>query len=133
MEDVDYQFTVPDHHDINKELEQLEVMDGQCTIGVHLAPDGNNEAAISHPRKKAEEWKAYITMGHLNKKDAWLATELTIMRSLLYPLPAITLTGKDCNYIMAPVLEAGLQNYTICKNYPQAVTYGPKEEGGLYQ
>jgi hypothetical protein len=53
------------------------------------------------------------------------------MKSLLYPLPALTLTEKDCNHIMAPVLEAGLQNSAICKNYLRAVTFGPKEEGGL--
>jgi hypothetical protein len=131
VDDIDYQFTVPDHNDVIQPLEQLEVHDGRCTLGVHLAPDGNNKAAISHLRRKAEEWRDYIKTGHLNKKDAWLATESTIMKSLLYPLPALTLTEKECNYILAPVLEAGLQSSAICKNYPRAVTYGPKEEGGL--
>jgi hypothetical protein len=131
VEDVDYEFTVPDHNDVEQVLEQLDVTEGRCTLGVHLAPDGNNSAAISHLRKNAEEWKAYITTGHLNKKDAWLATESTIVKSLLYPLPALTLTEKDCTYIMAPVLEAGLQNSAICKNYPRVVTFGPKEESGL--
>ena len=32
---------------------------------------------------------------------------------------------------MAPVLEAGLSRSSINRNFPRAVLYGPKEEGGL--
>jgi hypothetical protein len=69
-------------------------------------------------RQKAEEWSEYINSGHLNCQDAWLATETTIMKLLLYPLAALTLTEKDCKFIMAPVLDAGLQSSAICKNFP---------------
>jgi hypothetical protein len=130
-EDIEYQFTVPDCDNNIQHLELLDSSDGRCTLGVHLAPDGTNDSAIQHLRRKAEVWRDYIKTGHLTKKDAWLATETTIMRSLLYPLPALTLTEKECNHIIAPVLEAGLQSSSICKNYPRAVTYGPKEESGL--
>jgi hypothetical protein len=130
-DDIDYQFTVPDCDDNLQNLDMLDPSEGRCTLGVHLAPDGNNVSAIHHLRRKAEEWRDHIKTGHLNKRDAWLATETTIMRSLLYPLPALTLTEKECNHIMAPVLEAGLQSSAICKNYPRAATYGPKDESGL--
>lgn len=53
------------------------------------------------------------------------------MPSLEYPLPALTLTEKDCKYIMAPVIEAGLHSVAICKKFPRAVAYGPIEEGGI--
>jgi hypothetical protein len=131
VEDIVYEFTVTNHNDTTQRLNQLEVSEGRCTLGVFLAPDGNNSAAIQHLRQKSEEWGDYIKTGHLTKKDAWLATETTIMWSLLYPLPVLTLSEKECNYIMAPVLEARLQSSSICKNYPRAVTYGPKDEGGL--
>jgi hypothetical protein len=112
-------------------MEQLDCSMGKCTLGVHLAPDDNNKDAISHLRRKAETWQEYITTGHLNRQDACFVMETTIMRSLLYPLPALTLTEKECNHIIAQVLSAGLQNLAVCKNFPCAVTYGPKEEGGF--
>jgi hypothetical protein len=33
--------------------------------------------------------------------------ESTITKTLLYPLAALTITEKECNHIMAPVLDAG--------------------------
>jgi hypothetical protein len=131
VEEVDHQFSVSDHNNNTHNLEELKVSEGRCTLGVHLSPDGNNTEAIRHLRKKVEEWNKYINSGHLNRQDKWLAMESTIVRSLLYPLSTLTLSEKECNHIMAPVLEAGLQNSSICKNYPRAVTYGPTDESGF--
>jgi hypothetical protein len=60
-----------------------------------------------------------------------MATETTIIKTQLYPLAALTLTEKECNHIMALVLDDRLCSSTICKKFPHAVAYGPKEEGGL--
>jgi hypothetical protein len=67
-EDIDYQFTVPDCDNNIQHLELLDSSDGRCTLGVHLAPDGNNDSAIQHLRRKAEVWRDYIKTGHLTKK-----------------------------------------------------------------
>jgi hypothetical protein len=130
--DFDYDlFTVQDHNDNTQMMEKLDASIGKCTLGVHLAPDGNNSDAIRSLQGKAEEWSKYINSGHLNRKDAGLATESTIMKSLLYPLVALTLTEKECSHIIAPVLDADLQSSAVCKNFPRAATYEPKVEGGL--
>lgn len=129
--EIDFDFTVQDHNDQIQTMEKLDATVGKCTLGVHLAPDGNNVDAVRHLRRKAEEWSDYINTGHLNKTDAWLATESTILKSLLYPLAALTLTDKECSHIIAPVLDAGLRSSAVCKNFPRAATYGPKSEGGL--
>ena len=36
------------------------------TLGVRLAPDGNNEDEVKHLRGVAEKWKDHIRTGHLN-------------------------------------------------------------------
>jgi hypothetical protein len=64
-DDIDYEFTVCDHDDNCHVLRQLEADDGQCTLGVHLAPDRNNEATIQYLTIKATDWKELITTGHL--------------------------------------------------------------------
>ncbi len=120
-----------DHNNELQHMDQLDASVGKCTLGIHLAPDGNNNAAIQSLRAKSEEWSEYISSGHLNRQDVWLVTKTTILKSLLYPLAALTLTEKDCNHIIAPLLESGLQNSSICKNFPRAVAYGPRDEGGL--
>jgi hypothetical protein len=130
-DDIDFNFTVCDHNDERQPLDQLEADQGQCTLGVHLAPDGNNKAAVDYLMHKSEQWKDMINTGHLQRTDAWQALETTILKTLEYPLPALTLTEKECNRIIRPVLDAGLNKSAICKTFPKAVIHGPKEEGGL--
>jgi hypothetical protein len=65
-EEIDFDFTVPDHEDNIQPLDQLEVSDSKCTLGVYLAPDDNNKEAVRQLRLKSEEWCAYIKSGHLN-------------------------------------------------------------------
>ncbi len=128
---IQHNFTVKDANDEVKDLQMLSPSTGKCTLGVILAPDGNNEDAIEELRMKAETWKDMITVGHIDKMDAWNALDTTIMKSIQYPAPALTLTEKEWAYIMAPILEGGLPKASISRNFPRTVLYGPKEEGGL--
>ena len=82
-------------------------------------------------RQKAEEWKPNIQSGHLNRLEAWLALNSTIMKSLLYPLPALTLTEAQCTKIMAPVISAGLNCLGVSSKMPRKIVYGNKDEFGL--
>jgi hypothetical protein len=52
---IDYNFTVAYHSDTTQMLIQLEVIKGKCTLGVFLAPDGNNSDIIQYMQQKAEE------------------------------------------------------------------------------
>lgn len=131
VDEIDREFSVLDHAGIRQVLQSHGVDIGMETLGVILAPDGNNRDAISHMRKKATKWAALIQTGHLQPTDVHLATESRIMKSLEYPLLALTLTEKECSHIMAPVLDACLSKSHVCRKYPRALTYGPVEEMGL--
>lgn len=85
VENIDYSFTVLDHNDTLQIMEQLDTLIGKCTPGVHLVLVSNNSAAIQNLRKKSAEWSKFINSGHLNRTDAWLVTQSTIMKSLIYP------------------------------------------------
>jgi hypothetical protein len=131
IEDIDFEFTVYDQDDIHQTLTQLDPDNGQCTLGIHLAPDGNHKDAIKYLTTKAEEWKDLINTGHLQCKDAWQALEIMILKTLQYPLPALTLSELKCNRIIHPVLDAGLTKASICCKFPKAVIHGPTDKGGL--
>ena len=130
-EDIPHQFTVLDHSGTRCQLEKIEPDMGKETLGVILAPDGNNDHATEKLLEKSSTWRDYIITGHLKASEARLALDSTIMRTLSYPLPALTLTLKECNRIMKPVLDAGLAKTHVCRNFPHAVIYGPKKEKGL--
>ena len=131
VDEIDFHFTVKDHNNDIHPLRQFEANIGKETLGVILAPDGNNKEAIKELRSKSEIWKEQIQSGHIDNKAAWQAISTTIMKSIQYPLPALTLTRKECAHIIAPILEIGLPKASICRNFPRAVLFGPKKEGGM--
>ena len=131
MLDNDFQFSVKDHRGIRQILQQHEVDIGTETLGVILAPDGNNKAAVRKLRHIAEKWFALVKVGHLQPDETFLATNSRIMKSLSYCLPATTFSKKECDFILAPVLKASLARTHICSTFPRAVVFGPISELGL--
>jgi hypothetical protein len=73
-------------------LERLSVSDARRTLGVKLAPDGNDQSQFQKPLDSAKTWQEQIRAGHLLRKLAWESMTTTILRTLHYPLPATTLT-----------------------------------------
>ena len=101
------------------------------TLGVYLAPDGNTKTQRQTMRNTAVKFKDNIRVGNLEKSDAWQALNTTIMKSLQYPLPALTLSEAECKHIMDPVLEGALSAAGYNCNFPRAVVYGPIAGQGL--
>ena len=87
--------------------------------------DGNNVTQIDHMRRVADEWYEKVRVGHLTRFDAWTAFNTTIMKSLEYPLLALTLTDDECTKIMTPVLKAGWPNMGICRTMARSLVYAP--------
>jgi hypothetical protein len=67
----------------------------------------------------------------LSKHDTWHALHSTIFKTIEYPMVATTLTDKDWEYVMAPILMAGLPKAGIPRTFPRSVLYGPTERQGF--
>ena len=126
-----YEVTVRNADGIRIPLPRMESSEATMTLGVFLAPDGNNNAAVDHLRNKTEEWRDQIRSSHLQKYEAWYALTSTIWKSIEYPLPALTMTYKECAYIMAPAKEGGLSKSRICQKLPLEAVHGPLRYQGL--
>ena len=131
INEIDQELTVKDDKDETQKLTLVPPDRGKETLGVFLAPDGSNNEMIQELTDKATKWADLIRVGHLNRYDAKTATQTTIMKSLQYPLPALTLSKTQCRKIQNIVINAGLPKSGICRNYPRAALFGPKDEGGL--
>ena len=120
-----------DHNMESEEIEQLDVTEAKEMLGVFLAADGNNDVQVDKLREVAEEWNGKIYSRFLEKQDAWIALKTTVMKTIEYPLPALTLTEEESRRVMAPILEAGLRTSGICSRMARALVYGPKKFQGL--
>jgi hypothetical protein len=59
-------------------------------------------------RAVAAEWSDKLRMGHLTKMEAWTALNTRVMKTLLYAVPATSITSGQNAYIMAPILMSSL-------------------------
>ena len=61
------------------------------TLGVMLAPNDNNRSQVDSMRNISLKFGDRVRVGFIRGHDVFHALNNTVMRSLIYPLPAITL------------------------------------------
>ena len=112
-------------------LPYLEVGEAKEMVGVHLAPDGNQDKQVEELAKKAQRWASYIKSAHLGHEATWTALQTTIIKSIEYPLVACTLSKEECITVMTPILDAALPRANIAARFARASLYGPIQYQGL--
>ena len=112
-------------------IQQLPVSKGMKTLGVTLAPDGNNVDLATALEEKANTWADLILSGHLQKEEAWRVMQSTIIRGLEYPLIATKVTEAETDKIFSPLRQAALPQCGIVRTFPKAMTLAPLKHQGL--
>jgi hypothetical protein len=130
-QDVPGDINVRDADGRIKILPRLDPHQANETLGIFLAMDGNHRDEIDKLRSKTEEFAGFIRTGFVTRDEAWYSLKSTIMKTLEYPMEAISLTEKEWNYIMAPVLKTVLPKSGIVRTFPRDVLYAPEEQSGL--
>jgi hypothetical protein len=118
--------TVRDCNGQLQTLDRLSPSEARRTLGVYLAPDGNQREQVRVMHEKSKQWAERIRTGHLPRHLAWQALHLSVLKSLQYPLTATTLSRKECKYALQPALQAGLPSSGIVRTMPRVVVHGPK-------
>jgi hypothetical protein len=119
------EISIRDTHGNRVTLDRHEPQVATETLGVWQAMDGNNTTEIASLRKKTDEFAEYMRTGFVSKNDAWFSITTTIMKTLQYPMAATTISEKEWEHIMAPVLKAGLPRAGIARTFPRDVLYAP--------
>ena len=65
------------------------------TLGVMLAPDDNNKSQVKRMRQIFSKFGDRVRAGYIQGEDLLLILTSTVMRSLAWPLPEITLTNQQ--------------------------------------
>jgi hypothetical protein len=112
-------------------LDRHEASTATKTLGVWQAMDGNNLVEVKALRAKTDEFAESMHTGILSKANAWYALTTTILKTLEYLMVATTMTEREWEYIMTPVLKVGLPRSGIVHNFPRDVLYGPKTFQGF--
>ncbi len=112
-------------------IPRLLTSEARRTLGVRLAPDGNNNAEYAHLREEAIQWRNHMATATLSRAAADFSIRQVLLPKLRYPLVATTFTEAQCQAIMQPVLQQSLPALGVNRNYPRAVAHGPVIYQGL--
>ena len=112
-------------------IDHLPVTEARRTLGVRLAPDGNNKEEYTYLRTQAQNWQEQLRTGHLPRHLAWQALQSSLLPKLKYPLPATTFSRQACNKILSPALLASLPASGIMRTFPRTLVHAPTAARGL--
>ena len=107
------------------EIERLSVQRAERTLGVRLAPDGNNKAEFHFRLAAAQTWSDKVHSARLSHPLTWLSLTTSALKTQEYPLPATTFSPAECRQIMGKLLHRGLPACGIARTFPRALVHAP--------
>jgi hypothetical protein len=114
-----------------KVITRLEPHQAYETLGVYLAPLGNLEQQFIKMKSAATQWADNLRTGNIGRSEVWIALQSTILRTLMYPFPALRMTKQQLEHIMAPILRYCLPALGICRNFPRQLVFSKLEYMGI--
>ena len=113
-------------------LDRLEANEGEETLGIYLAPDGNMAQQITKLEGKAQTYAQHVlSKGPATKNDVWTSYTLTIRPTMSYCMPASTILEDEWNQLFSIINRAALPRAGFVRTFPHKVLYGPSLYQGL--
>jgi hypothetical protein len=102
------------------------------TLGVHISPSGSCMKAMHILRTTAEDYASKIIPSTLHREEALTSYLQYLVPKIGFPLPALSLTEKQCSHIQAPALNAFSPKLHLNWHTARSIIYGPTEYGGIH-
>jgi hypothetical protein len=112
-------------------VERVEVSEARRTLGVRLAPDGNNRAEFTYLKNQCDLWADRLRCGMIPKRYAWRAFSSTIWPKVAYALPATTLSKTECESITKKMVSATLSATGVNQHMNRDLVFGDISRQGL--
>ena len=96
-----------------EKIKRIEVTKGMRTLGVRLAPDGNDFDEFTHRLDQATTICNRLKQAPLNHEHVGIGFRSTWKMMMQYPLGATCFTKKQCNKIQARYLPTFLSKMGI--------------------
>jgi hypothetical protein len=104
---------------------------GKHTLGVRLAPDGNDRDELKYRQQQATKMQQKIAAAPLGREYIGIGFRAIWQAMIQYPLGATCFTDKQCSTIQAKYLPTFLSKMGINRATATAVRHGPTTMGGM--
>jgi hypothetical protein len=100
-------------------------------LGVQVHPDGIEENQVEYLLSRTQQWSESLRTRRIKPSEAWYCLQSSIMKTIEYPLMSTTLTRKQLQMVMQPILQDALRKCGIQRNLPRKLLYGTLRGRGL--
>ena len=116
--------------DQKSKLNMYKPEEAHKMLGILTDPAGTLKEQIIYMTQQTKEWNERMIGSNLKPGAKWLSYKTELCPKLLYPLPAVSLTSKDCNQIIKPALVLIKHGLGIAKTARNQIIFYPREYGG---
>ena len=81
-QDAPGSLTIKDANQSRVTIDRLEPSEARRTLGVRLAPDGDNQDQYEFMIEKATAWSEKVCASYLKTPNIWIAMQSTISKTL---------------------------------------------------
>jgi hypothetical protein len=118
--------TSSDGHGTPEPIQHFSNHSGQCTLGVHLVPDGNDKDEFTYQMQQAKKMSNCIKSAPLRHEYISVGFRAIWKMMLQCPLGVTCFTCKQCQKLQAPYLPTFLSKMGINHTTSTAVQHGPR-------
>jgi hypothetical protein len=122
---------IKDENGVESPITQYSPTQGELALGIKFLPLGEMKDEVAHLKEKTMTWAEKMRVGFLKHHEVWLCLNATKMRTIDYALPATTMTKKELDDIIRPIVNIALSKSGICKKMSRVVVFTPIKFQGL--
>lgn len=130
-DDPGIELTCGSNLQIKHSIKRIETTKGMRTLGVRLAPNGNDQDEFNYRMEEATTMRDRLKVAPLNREHVGVGFRNIWKMKLLYPVGATCFTNKQCQRIQARYLSTFLSKMGINRTTSSAVRHGPLSLGGM--
>ena len=112
-------------------IQRLEPTTGLQTLGVRLAPDGNETDELNYRCQQALTIAKMVYSAPLSRAETKAAHESVWWPSIGFPLGITTFSKTECNKIQASFQSKFVAKMGYNRSMANAIRYGPLQYGGI--
>jgi hypothetical protein len=129
-DDLPISLTSGADHVTTHDISRIEVTKGMCTLGIRLAPDGNENKEFKYRMNEATVMRDRLKGAPLNREQVGIGFRAIWRMKMQYPIGVTCFTHKQCTKLQARYLPTFLSHMGINKTTACAVRHGLQSLGG---
>ena len=121
---------VKDTNMVYQKVKRYDINKSNKGLGIFVNPDGSMGLQLKELVGKVTTWNDRLGNSSLNKKEAYIGANISIFKTVEYPLPGTSLSDTQCRIIERALYKKLMGKMGMSSKMPLEYRYGPHKFQG---